>query len=387
MKKRLIILCDGTWNRADQVHDGKVCPTNVAQLNDLIVKGVVNGVEQIPRYQQGVGTGRFNRLLGGATGWGLSRHVREVYTWLCEDYRPGDEIFFFGFSRGAYTARSAVGLIRACGIVNRDADGNVSGDLVRRAYDVYRNAPQDGEGPDYPTAKNFRKEHAVEEETRIRCIGVWDTVGALGIPLSGARWNRFNKKYQFHNVTLSSRVEAAYQALAIDEHRGPFVPAVWKQSPDRAKADMKLEQAWFPGAHSDVGGGYVRHELSDLTLHWMTARAVAEGLVVDPAYVPAPDTDKYTTYSTVHDSRSWIYQRIRPYDRAIGVVDPEHEAVSVTARVRVERTSGLRPPDPPYTPPGLVSYLADTRFSDLDAGPDRGSPVTADTPPQPQPAG
>ncbi|MDX6327066.1 MAG: hypothetical protein QOK15_3420, partial [Nocardioidaceae bacterium] len=349
MKKRLIILCDGTWNRADQVHSGKLGPTNVAQLNELVVKGVTNGVEQIPRYHKGIGTGRSNRLLGGATGWGLGRHVRDVYTWLCEDYRPGDEIFLFGFSRGAYTARSAVGLIRTCGIVQRDADGGVSEKLVHRAFDIYRGAPSDGDGPDYQAAKDFRKQYAVEEETHIRCIGVWDTVGALGIPLSGARWNWFNKKNQFHNVTLSSRVEAAYQALAIDEHRGPFVPAVWKQSEDRAKADMKLEQAWFPGAHSDVGGGYSHHDLSDLTLRWMVARARAEGLVVDPTYVPAPDTETYTTLSTVHDSRSWIYRRIRPYDRAIGVVDPEHEAVCVTSKVRVEGTSGFQPPKSPYT--------------------------------------
>jgi uncharacterized protein (DUF2235 family) len=335
--KRLVVCCDGTWNYADQEHDGKPCPTNVTKLDRLVAAVDARGIRQVPYYHPGVGTQRFQRLIGGAFGYGLGKHVRDVYAFLVDNFEPGDELFFFGFSRGAFTARSAVGMVRNSGILKREEKGR-----IKEAYDLYRDRER---APSSAEAQRFRDAYATE--TKIRFIGVWDTVGALGVPLTGTRLFDFvNRRFQFHDVELSSWVEAAYQALAIDERRGPFEPAVWHPQPQ--SVEQKLAQLWFAGVHSDVGGGYVDSRLSDIALLWMVEHATAEGLALTERL--AVDVADNAVRGRLHDSYHGVYTHIDPYDRVIGATDPAHEAAADTAVQRHQQRHD-------YSPKGLVSYL------------------------------
>jgi uncharacterized protein (DUF2235 family) len=351
MTKRLVVCCDGTWNTPDQAVDGRACPTNVTKLALAVAGAAPDGTRQVQHYLEGVGTRRWERLRGGAFGMGLSRNVKDAYRFLVDHYEPGDEIFLFGFSRGAFTARSLGGLIRNSGILRPEHDGR-----IEEAYRLYRDRAKHPRGTE---AQEFRR--AYSHEARIRFIGVWDTVGALGIPLSGLRWvNMVNRKWQFHDTTLSSIVQSAFQALAVDERRKPFEPAVWKPS-DQAR-DQQLEQVWFAGDHCDVGGGHADGSLADVALLWMRDRARACGLAFDDDVFqpPVPGRDDPPPAGTVfvgpdpmgklHNSRTAFYRLLRPYDRPIGRDDPVHEAVAATAVRRHERGRD-------YAPSCLVTYL------------------------------
>src|SRR6266540_1375162 len=216
MSKRLVLCCDGTWNTAEQKS-----PTNVTKLYNALAREDAAGNEQRPFYHVGVGVKPSERIRGGAFGFGLSRNVKDTYRFIVENFEPGDELFFFGFSRGAFTARSTAGFVRNSGILRRE---NI--DRVDQAYALYRSRSAHPRGEE---AQLFRNSYS--HETRIRFIGVWDTVGALGIPLSGLRLvNLVNRRWQFHDTELSSTVDAAFQALAIDEQRGPFRPAIWTRT-------------------------------------------------------------------------------------------------------------------------------------------------------------
>ena len=173
MRKRIVVCCDGTWNTANQEQGGVPCPTNVAKITAALAEQDANGVQQIPLYQPGVGTNRWKRLRGGAFGVGLSRNIRTLYHQLIKIYEPDDEIFLFGFSRGAYTARSLAGLIRKSGILQPRHAAR-----IEEAWSLYRNSP---DKPSAPGPTRFRESYSFQP--RIRFIGVWDTVGALGIPL------------------------------------------------------------------------------------------------------------------------------------------------------------------------------------------------------------
>jgi uncharacterized protein (DUF2235 family) len=268
MTKRIVVCCDGTWNTPDQTADGRVTPTNVTKVAAAVAESDSTGMDQLVYYQPGVGTTPWERIRGGAFGFGLSRSVQQVYRFIVNNYEPGDELFLFGFSRGAYMARSTGGLIRNASILRRE---NVN--QVQAAYDLYRSRtvrPRDVE------SALFRRSFS-HPEPRIRFIGVWDTVGALGIPLSGIpAIDRLNRPWQFHDTRLSSRVDSAFHALAVDEARKPFKPALWQQSP--TAKDQWLEQVWFRGVHCDVGGGYTETGLSDIALGWLAQRARENGL-------------------------------------------------------------------------------------------------------------
>lgn len=257
MARKLSILFDGTWNTTKD-------RTNVIRLSELIATTGSDGGEQLPPYyDKGVGTHALDRVIGGTFGYGLSDNIRDGYRWLARNFQPGDELFLFGFSRGAYTARSLAGLIRKCGIL-RSADKG----LIAQAYDLYRDKDIH---PDNPEAVAFRASFA--QETRIRFIGVWDTVGSLGIPASGVPFSR--DFYQWHDTELSKIVDYAYHALALDEHRKDFAPAVWTL---RKPQNIDVEQRWFVGAHSNVGGGYRNDPLPDLALAWLQQKARTAGL-------------------------------------------------------------------------------------------------------------
>lgn len=347
MSKRLVICSDGTWNIPDHKDRGQVCPSNVAKVALAVASRDRDGVAQVLFYDKGVGTGTgmWDRFTGGAFGWGLSGHILAAYRFLIAQYEPGDQLFLFGFSRGAYTVRSLAGLIRNCGLLLPSQSNRISA-----AYELYRRR-DDASQPAGVEAQIFRKMYA--QEVRIRFIGVWDTVGALGIPV-GLPWIPvswlpvLNQRWAFHDVKLSSYVDAAYHAVAIDERRAPFKPTLWEQ---QAHAHGQImEQVWFAGVHENVGGGYQDTGLSDLALLWLMEKAQACGLAIDPAYVA--QTIKPNPLGELRTSRDGIYQLFSEWIRPIGRGRTGHEAVHSSAVDRLERSR-----TPAYRPPNLMGYL------------------------------
>ncbi len=291
----LVLLFDGTWNEADAVR-----PTNVCRTWHAVKQGVKT------YYDPGVGTGRWDRFRGGAFGLGLQKNVEDAYAWLVEVWDPDDRIWALGYSRGAYTARSLAGLIGLCGIPSvpewdratrkRAAD---SRRVARQAMAVYRSGKQR-----MAVAEQLLGRHAP-----IRFVGVWDTVGALGVPepldwLSAGR-------HRFHDVSLGDHVEIACHALAIDEARRPFRPTLWRNAPG---ARQQLHQVWFPGVHSDVGGGRAVRGLSDIALNWMWQHIAAAGLSVHPREGDHPDPDPLAPIGV---SRGGLYRVWPPFCRPV----------------------------------------------------------------------
>ena len=278
------ICCDGTWNTPDQVERGLPAPTNVVRLYNVVADTHTNGQSQHKYYHPGVGTDGawWDRLLGGAIGKGLDQNIQSAYRELCQHYQQGDQIYLFGFSRGAYTVRSLAGLIACCGLLDlRDLSDDETWRRIGIAYrDCYRRKPRGCHGlhGNHPNWQ-FVAGHKVP----IRFIGVWDTVGALGIPDDMALLNLIDlwSDYTFHNTGLSSTVVTARHAVALDEMRASFQPTLWTNIPQQA--DVK--QVWFPGNHSDVGGGYRECGLSDGALMWMINEAAANGLAFDAGMV------------------------------------------------------------------------------------------------------
>jgi uncharacterized protein (DUF2235 family) len=346
--KKLVICCDGTWNRADQQSNGTACPTNVVKMAYRIAKRADANTPQIVYYHQGVGTGNaLDRYTGGAFGDGLEANIYDAYRFLVANYEDGDEIYIFGFSRGAFTARSIVGMIRNCGILRRE-----SVNQYRAAVAMYHDAQH---GPDDPIALEFKKAHSVcgEREVPVKFIGVWDTVGALGIPLRGLRWMT-RKDYQFHDTRLSKIVEHAYHALAIDERREPFQPTLWQYTP---RDGQTVEQVWFAGVHSDVGGGYPETGLSDVALDWMIGKARAAGLAFDAKTLQTFGL-RSNFAAQAHDSRSMMYKMTKPVDRAIGLsADNGGDPTQSVHPSVLERWDT----DHAYRPAGLRAWLARRR--------------------------
>lgn len=352
MSKSLVVCCDGTWNTPDQVS-----PTNVVKTALAVADVDHSGREQRVFYHRGVGTGPRERLRGGAFGYGLSRDVRDTYRFLVQNYEPGDRLYFFGFSRGAFTARSTAGFVRNCGILRPQEEHRID-----EAYKLYRRRDRH---PRSLAAAIFRRSYSYEPN--IRFIGVWDTVGALGVPVDGlhiAGW--LNRRWQFHDTDLSSIVETAFHAVSIDERRGPFRPALWTQ-PTSAPETQVVEQVWFSGVHCDVGGGNVEHKLSDIPLLWMADRARESGLCFkDDAFTrcsppgSAPSTAEQARQAQTcaapdltgrfDDSRKGLYRWIAPFARTLGEATNGHESVASSAVSRHRRLVG-------YAPEGLVRYL------------------------------
>ena len=341
MAKRIVVCCDGTWNTPDEAEHGVATPTNVTKAALTVAPRDSKGIEQHVFYDKGVGTGVFDHLRGGAFGWGLSKKIKEAYQFVVANYDLGDELYFFGFSRGAYTVRSTVGFIRNSGLLKREFI-----DKLDDAYTLYRRR-DDESHPRGIEAQLFRKSFSYE--VRIKFIGVWDTVGALGIPLSGFRF--LNKRWAFHDVQLSTWVDNAYQALAIDEKRKPFKPAIWEQQADAGKVNQKLEQVWFAGVHTNVGGGYEDAGLSDIALLWMIQNAEACGLAFDQDYISR--NIKPNTLGVLRNSKTDLYRLMPDFIRPIGRGTNSHESVADSAVKRQKQAK-----DPAYDPGNLRQYLA-----------------------------
>jgi len=333
--KRLVVCCDGTWNTPDQMDEGQATSTNVSKVALAVAPHDLGGVGQLVFYDKGVGTGTLDHLRGGALGWGLSKNVQDAYMFLVANHDPGDEVFLVGFSRGAYTARSVAGLIRNSGLLRREYASKLDA-----AYELYRDR-SDRTHPRSVEAQLFRK--SFSKEIRIKFIGVWDTVGALGIP-NLASVHSISDRWEFHDVTLSTYVDNAFHALAIDEHRKPFVPTLWEQNPEAVT--QTLEQVWFVGVHSNVGGGYRDGGLSDLALRWMVRKAEGCGLAfdgIDLAMKPDP-------LGQLRDSMTWSYRDLgavvrpiaQPRTSPVGVPIVTSESVADSAVRRWEVDTSYR---------------------------------------------
>lgn len=349
--KRLILCCDGTWNRADQRSGDEPCPTNVVKLAYRVAKRDSFGTPQIIYYDHGVGTGNtLDRITGGAFGGGLEENIHDAYRFLIANYEEGDEIFLFGFSRGAFTARSIAGMVRNCGILKRESVARYSDAIA-----LYRDRER---GPRHDYSVDFRGRHSIcgEEPVKIRFIGVWDTVGALGIPVRGLR-SLTGGKHQFHDTELSSSVELAFHALAVDERRRPFAPTLWLETPK----EHTVEQVWFAGVHSDVGGGYPETRLSDIPLQWMMEKAAQVGGLAFQELEGHPLDPSPT--GRMHRSKTGIYRPWPGFDRPVGLRvtrkgeitdEPDTiQSVHETVRRRWEQ-------DPDYRPRQLREYFRRT---------------------------
>jgi uncharacterized protein (DUF2235 family) len=328
--RRLVVCSDGTWKSAESKE-----PTNVVIFAQALPGVAPDGIEQRHFYDPGVGTGSFiDRVSGGAFGSGLSENVKDAYGWLVTNYEPGDEIFLVGFSRGAYTVRSAAGLIRKCGLLRRE-----HADRIRAAYDLYR---QRDRSPDSDEARAFRERFSRAVE--IAFLGVWDTVGSLGVPLVGLRLLT-RLPYRFHDTELTGIVKRAYHAVAIDERRRAFDPALWTNAP---KPGQQIEQVWFAGVHSNIGGGYPDRGLSDIALLWMIDRARAAGLSFKDEYLEA--RVKPNEAGTLYNSLTGAYLALGWHTRVMGVRGAA-ESVHVSALARHGHET------PGYTPKPLTRYL------------------------------
>ncbi|MEO9820356.1 MAG: DUF2235 domain-containing protein [Paracoccaceae bacterium] len=289
--KRIVVLCDGTWNSPD-IKD----TTHLVEL----ALALDTGDDQKVAYFSGVGVNDekqfdnflvrgINKYIGGATGLGLGTKVKSAYKFIAENYEKDDEIYLFGFSRGAFTARSVAGMIRKCGIIQ-----DTTPRAIRKAFRLYRktgdrNRPDSDKiqrkriemSPNFATsdAENRNRPHAVPI-VNLAYVGVWDTVGARGIPKAvfGFVATLWNAQYQFHDMELSSLVKSARHAVASDEQRKFFVPSLWhnvsdlNQGANAADGQAPYQEKWFVGDHAIVGGSAELDGLSKYTLAW-----VAEG--------------------------------------------------------------------------------------------------------------
>jgi hypothetical protein len=299
-RRRLIVCCDGTWNWPAPRRE-----TNVVRLVRAIAPSD-NGIAQIVHYHQGVGTGNvLDRLAGGGAGVGLSASVKACYGFLTDNYQDGDEIYLFGFSRGAYVARALSGFICAVGMMRKYE--------MDRFADVWKWywQPPAARVQQRATLNVLAPDRVKQDKIEIECIGVWDTVGALGIP--GSRFCA--KTFAFHDTELGLRVRFAFQGLAIDERRGNFQPAVWvpARNPPPATGDVQvLEQVWFPGVHSNVGGGYDPHGCSDTSFLWMLSALERNGLLglINRSIVGGLDANERYPMGLIQNSRkgfwSWV---------------------------------------------------------------------------------
>ncbi|KAL8705142.1 MAG: hypothetical protein Q9201_001745 [Fulgogasparrea decipioides] len=400
--KRLIVACDGTWMNSDNGferdsylpwdHNGHLqVPSNVTRICRALRPMSCNGRAQIIYYQAGVGTEEswWDQIYGGGTGAGLSENIREAYAFLAANYQPGDEIFLIGFSRGAFTARSIAAMISSVGLLT--VEGMVEFYAVFKDWEHQADSKYESRWPDRPfpnkpsvTDPAYGEELQRQGLTRlnitIRAIGVWDTVGALGIPDIGLI-QRKHTAYSFVDTKVSPNVEHAFQALALDEYRKPFSPTLWHK-PEGQKNPITLKQCWFPGVHSNVGGSYEDNGLGSIALVWMIAQ-LYPFLDFDLGYI---DTQRRLTTEFYREHgipvRSWglgkIYNSMAGIERIAGkkirtprnysLVDPESgkktkETLTNTeeyihSSVRVRKVLGGAGPDDKglYVPISLADW-------------------------------
>ena len=330
----IVLLADGTGNSS-----GALCKTNVWRLYQALDLGPppASGQGQIVYYHDGVGTSSFKPLavLGGAFGWGLKRNILDLYTFLCRNYAPGDRIYAFGFSRGAFTIRLLIGLVVSQGIL--DCSEEQLAYATRDAYRKYRHSFNQTGGLVGPL--RWLRDHVIHAWRRLKkqtpyaairahhpkegidFVGVWDTVSAYGMPVAEMTRgiDHWVWPLSMPNYGLSAKVKRARHALALDDERDTFHPLLWDEQheyrliqegtvpPDR------LQQVWFAGMHSDVGGGYPDDALAHVPLNWMIAEAKATGLRFNDDAMAIIERTMNES-GPIHDSRRGVagYYRYQP---------------------------------------------------------------------------
>lgn len=334
MGKNIAVFLDGTWNDKENHAE----QSNVALMHGLCLD---DGQTQISYYDSGVGTQWYDRKIGGLSGAGLSTNIRQAYQFLSEHHQPGDKVFIVGFSRGAYSARSLAGLLYRCGLPAGDTS-------VERAYEVYRS-----------------RDEASMAQLRVRSrpcpvgfLGVWDTVGALGIPLGSLIKKASAAPFEFHDTALSPEVGLACHAVAIDERRSAFEPTLWQVDEDN---QHRVRQVWFAGAHSDVGGGYPERHHSNVPLLWMIEQAML--LPCGGELRLAPHFDRDALEEQVDLSRDVHDSAYRLFGLELAAQERQaqfHQSPPSAVHASVGEKMALRPD---YTP--LALYLGAAR--DLSA--------------------
>lgn len=370
---RIAVFCDGTWNSPDIVE-----PTHVLRLSRALVNDPRAG--QVAAYFAGIGTdrrfdGRFaqfvNKWGGGAFGWGLDTKVKQAYQFLCLACSPGDEIYLFGFSRGAFTARSVAGMIRKCGLID-----NPTPERVSEAFELYRLRGR-ANHPDAPHIQARRAEMSPRFATsardlaargagavmvRLAYIGVWDTVGARGIPpsLLGPVASLWNRQYRFHDMALSRLVRRARHAVGLDERRVLYRPALWDNleglNGGASGAARDYQQMWFIGTHGILGGSAGARALSAFALEWVFEGAPE--LSLKPGARIPPERGDAALETPLLPPKGGILSRWRA-----GPVAEADIHSSVRARIEARRD---------YRPGSLVSGGAGPGRGDVrPEGPDR----------------
>ena len=290
MASTWVICIDGTWNQPGQTDKDPVTaqeeakPSNVAKtwqaladtplstdfyygaIAPLKTKVALTGLKGEVLYLNGIGTtGTVTRFLEGATGTGTSERIRDAYRFLAERYQDGDRIFGFGFSRGAFAIRSLAGLIDAAGLPARRRA--LKEEEMLQIYEDYR----DGKTIDQP--------HYGNRPVNFDFLGVWDSVGALAFGRTIG---------DFHRINPGNVLRVAH-ALALDEERERFEPSYWDKP---ASANTQVDEVWFSGCHTNIGGGYCDTNLSNIALIWVLKAAQDAGISIDLRGLPDFDWEK-----------------------------------------------------------------------------------------------
>jgi uncharacterized protein (DUF2235 family) len=360
-RKRLALFFDGTWNEPG-------ANTNVWRLWLMLAAQSKDGLAQLRFYDEGVGTHWYDRLSGGAFGAGLSANVRLGYRWLMEHYDPGDEIFLFGFSRGAFTARSLAGMIARCGLLKPESpisflqlyERYQKGDAVLPIYKL-KYLERQGK-TDFDFEEKTLLKHAWYHRDLIKMVGVWDTVGSIGVPFGNFK-GISRRTLQFHNTHLSTIVQHSYQALALDEQRSPYWAILWTRFlPDHpdpktpsGNSTRYVEQRWFSGAHANVGGGYWSDLLPERPLAWIHEKAEHCGLsfrssiTLNDEDLQMLPCDSYSTFmagwwkvfTLGHRYVRWVQSD--PVRKAAGLVETVNERIDLSVFRRCQLHGNYRP--------------------------------------------
>lgn len=311
MSRNLIVCIDGTWNSSAEKSEQFSEPTNVWRisrflLNDEITQRVI--------YVPGVGTkGLSDKLVGGVWGKGTTQRICDGYRFLCEYYEPGDIVSLFGFSRGAFAVRAIIGLLINFGVLRSSRLNR-----VREAVRLYRTERTRADD------QSFIERNCHEVKPEIRFVGVWDTVirfGPLLAPVQELLMSVRGERFGLYDHHLPQTVRYFCHALALDERRAAFSP--WRGERLEQSPLGQVEEVWFAGAHSDIGGGYPDARLSELPLAWISERAADAGLI----FQRMPPVGKNSYLAPPHRSRRGIWWLLPSRRRTVRESDHVHDSV------------------------------------------------------------
>lgn len=357
-KKRLAIYLDGTWNSVDS-------NTNVWRMRALTASRGMDGEPQLVYYSVGV-----NGVLGGIFGKGLDENIRLAYEWLIENYNDGDDIFIFGFSRGAFTARSLAGFIAIDGVLKAGSPIGVSElfDRYKKGNEasIWKLKAQQAAGDTSDLTQQEKWLLKYSQPTNVKVVGVWDTVGSVGVVLGNFE-GISRSQFDYLQTGLRIHILNGYHALGIDEHRNDFAPTLWDvrhpKDPNAVIAAPRplsgLEQRWFVGAHANVGGGYQTDILAQAPLRWMMKKAESQGLSfrsevdMDGDAIRAPIADSYREFAY------GLYAKVSsPLYRVIGrEPDVRDDGSHININETIDATVFERwRADPKYRPANLVEW-------------------------------